>query len=823
MKACQGQDGALGEHECKRLFTEVDKNNNRRISIEEFMDYLFKEPASSVRADSSGRPKTLPEEALTKAVGDELKTMISMPPQILSLLELVMILVAGAAYAGIDSVKRFLGSRTWLSDLKEVRGQLEAGNIPAERIQMARQLQEAMLKDYGDERVSKSSRAAGLLWTWAKSILAQAESCAGQQSSFVDDSGKSFLGDDFSAPSVHHLEGKLLAIMRTAGFNRDAKVYEIEAKVIRAQGEKVVCPRDGKLGAAYIDSIGTRSEDVGLAEFMLSYSWGYQVGDIVDTLTSFCSSRGNQLEGCYVWMCCLCVNQHRVKEKEAAGEKVPFDTFQKLFHQRVKGTGHIIAMMAPWYDPLYIRRVWCAFELYTATALKNATVTVAMPPEEQQGFIKGLRQGSGISDLWRVLGDLDIASAEASVPDDKENILGLIEKSPGFQQFNYLVARHLQGWIVSTSEMYLKREFEVNKGESPQEAKDLVSFVMSVSELCQKLGDAQKAISWLERCLKFVEDGGHPETWAAVILRNLSTLKYDLGLKVESSALLERATSCQKTDVTDSMSLFSRADAQLKCGQLAEALIDFEQAAVLNGGKNLEELGTIFINIGSVKGQLGDFDGCEAAFKKVVEIEQARGNAQTPIVAQAFLNLGNSMAMKSQYDLAHEYFDKSMDIHMRLGTLAGSHGAKLVMNMAVTLWNAKDVEGAAEKGKQAMKMLEACGMQQSDAYMKAQQLAQKLSEQQEGTREMDELHQSLQKTIKDLEVLLLEDAISDELKTTMTGWQEQLQRASSQVMEAAQQPGVQLSGLDGLAAFVSGVQGNIRNLQQKLEAMRVSA
>lgn len=651
----------------------------------------------------------------------------------------------------------------------------------------------------------------------------KAESCAEQEPGSVDGSATSTLGHDFSAPSVHHLENKLLATMRTVGFDKYAKVYEIEAKVIRAQGEKTVCPRDSKPGAAYVDSIGTRREDVGLAEFMLSYSWGYKVGDVVDTLTSFCSSRGNRLDSSYVWMCCFCINQHRVKAKDASGEKVPFDTFRNVFHQRVAGIGHIIAMMAPWYEPLYIGRVWCAFELYTANALDNAQVTVAMPPEEQEGFVKALSNKDGLSGLWRALGAIDIAAAEASVPSDKENILKLIGESPGFTQFNYMIAKKLQAWVVSTSESHLTKKFETQKqGQSAQEAKDLVGFVISVTELCQKLGDCQKAVLWCERGLKFVEDGGHPEAWASVICQNLSTLKYDLGEKEEAAALLKRAQTNENVHESKSMSLFSQGDAKLKGGQLAEALVDFEEALVLNDGKNLENLATIYINIGSLKGSLGDFGGSETAFRKVLDIEEARGNSQTPIVAQVFLNLGNCMAMRKQFDLAKEYFGKSMDIHMSLGTLEGSHGAKLVLNIAVTFWNAQDVKSASEFGGKAMTIMEACGMQQSEAYEKAQQLAQAVSKQQEGSRGIDELHTRILKVLKDLEVLMLEDGIPDQIKTTLSGWKEKLQSLGSELEGLIKQPtpNVSLEGLDGIATFVSKVQEQICSLQQKLEASR---
>ncbi|CAE7191373.1 unnamed protein product, partial [Symbiodinium microadriaticum] len=125
--------------------------------------------------------------------------------------------------------------------------------------------------------------------------------------------------------------------------------------------------------AAYVDCL-QGADEAASASFMLSYTWGYKMGDIMDTLTQYCRDANLDPKRTYTWMCCFCINQHRVKETEAAGETVPFEEFKKAFGDRVKGIGKIVAMMAPWKDPFYIKRVWCDFEMYTATSEKQATV-----------------------------------------------------------------------------------------------------------------------------------------------------------------------------------------------------------------------------------------------------------------------------------------------------------------------------------------------------------------------------------------------------------------------------------------------------------------
>ena len=55
---------------------------------------------------------------------------------------------------------------------------------------------------------------------------------------------------------------------------KEAKIYEIEPDVIRVTGERTVCPRDGRIGAAYVDAIDDSAVDH--SSCMLSYTWYYK-------------------------------------------------------------------------------------------------------------------------------------------------------------------------------------------------------------------------------------------------------------------------------------------------------------------------------------------------------------------------------------------------------------------------------------------------------------------------------------------------------------------------------------------------------------------
>ena len=83
--------------------------------------------------------------------------------------------------------------------------------------------------------------------------------------------------------SVKHLQETFLQRVTEAGFDQTSKVFEVEPQVIRSPGESVKCPRDGRMGAAYVDTL-VGADQAGASTHMLSYTWNYSVGDIVHAL-----------------------------------------------------------------------------------------------------------------------------------------------------------------------------------------------------------------------------------------------------------------------------------------------------------------------------------------------------------------------------------------------------------------------------------------------------------------------------------------------------------------------------------------------------------
>uniref|UniRef100_A0A7S3QE98 Uncharacterized protein n=1 Tax=Chaetoceros debilis TaxID=122233 RepID=A0A7S3QE98_9STRA len=112
---------------------------------------------------------------------------------------------------------------------------------------------------------------------------------------------------DLLGVSVHHLANYFMDLVRAKypDSGNDTKIYQIEDLndldkngIIREEGKDTQCPIDDRRGAAYVHTL-QGADHVGPASIMLSYTWRYTIGDIVDVLTNYCKSNGlNPKEVC---------------------------------------------------------------------------------------------------------------------------------------------------------------------------------------------------------------------------------------------------------------------------------------------------------------------------------------------------------------------------------------------------------------------------------------------------------------------------------------------------------------------------------------------
>ena len=103
-------------------------------------------------------------------------------------------------------------------------------------------------------------------------------------------------------PSVHHLEATLIPAIQQAiaaiklgrghpeqsafdGLDpADASIWHAVRAFVKRHSEHRVCPRDGGVGCAYVDTLSS-ADDVGPATALLSCSWGHRVAAVSEVMS----------------------------------------------------------------------------------------------------------------------------------------------------------------------------------------------------------------------------------------------------------------------------------------------------------------------------------------------------------------------------------------------------------------------------------------------------------------------------------------------------------------------------------------------------------
>ncbi|CAB9528961.1 Kinesin light chain [Seminavis robusta] len=521
--------------------------------------------------------------------------------------------------------------------------------------------------------------------------------------------------------SVSHLEHIFLEEISnftdtTTGdpLSRDSKIYQVEnlkgpPGVIRQKGANTRCPIDGRMGAAYVHCL--RGEDhVGEATKMLSYSWSYTIGDIVDTLSEFCHQNNLDPKRTYVWICCLCVNQHRVVEnnsKEISGMISPTKVdFFAIFGDRVKKIKHLLAMMAPWKAPVALTRVWCIFEIFTAHSTDGCKVDILMPPKEKYSLEQDvINNDGGIDALYETLGNTKVENAKASVDSDRRAILARVIWGVGYQPLNHEVNKLLREWMLSVLTQLVDSRENTND-------KDYVDFCNRIGAVLKGHGELDAAMKLHQAALTICETvlgQNHEEATASTYhsIGNAIAAKgdYDDALAKLQKALIlqEQALGKDHPDVAESYNSIGLVLTEM--GDYEDALANYREALamkLLAFGKHHSDVAVAYNNIGSVLNEMENYEGALSKYKEAVAIQESVLGKDHPSVATTYNNIGTVLNDMGDYEGALSKHNEALAI--RLSVLGKDHidVAQSYNNIGLTLEDMKDYEGALSRHNEAL-------------------------------------------------------------------------------------------------------------------------
>ncbi len=523
--------------------------------------------------------------------------------------------------------------------------------------------------------------------------------------------------------SVYYLQHVLLQEVRDApGLDVDtAKVYELEPKLdssdpkdfglIRKKGKEIICPRDHQLGASYVDSISIEasidgsdgSEYVGRANVMLSYTWGYGIKMIVDTLVAKCKSDGRDIGDTFIWICCLCNNQHRI----GSTQQVPFDDFRATFYGTVTGVGKLWSLMFPWDDPEYLKRVWCVFEIYVANTEPGVEAEIIMPEDQEGAVIDSLEN---IDNLFNALSRTSIEDAEASREDDRKNILALVENSVGYSELNKLVNVLTREWIVNrllrAVEDDGENEWDDKEGDEETMRSNHLEYagkLFGVGRALQEMNRYDESLKAYGRCLKVREEIlGRDHADTAISYNNMGSVMnakgdhdgalemYNICLEIQEKINGKKHISTAVTYSNIGLVMDAKGDLD---GALKMYNICLEIQEKINGKKHTSTALT-YNNVGSALYKKGDLDGALNMFNICLEIQEKSLGKKHVSTAIAYNNIGMVMDAKGYLDGALNNYKTCLEIQEKSLGKKHTSTAFTYNNIGMALKAKGDLDGA---------------------------------------------------------------------------------------------------------------------------------
>lgn len=433
----------------------------------------------------------------------------------------------------------------------------------------------------------------------------------------------------FLAPSVSHLQTEFLNYIHDNGLDASATINDIENEkfgLIRKVGNLVTCPIDGKKGAAYVHCI-EGNDRVGTATHILIYASSYTIGDIIATLSVYCQQRNLDPRNTYIWISGFCTNQHRIID----GDSTSFEEINSIVKYRMRGVGNVIAMMTPWNDPGFLKRVWCLYEIFIADTDEICKMDIAMPPTEQYRLIEAMKTGcdqkinGGMDTLVTALTNIKIENATASVESDKSNILKAIEKEPSYKALNRHVETLMRSWVKQNLVEFLtneETEFYQRVEENLKRRGELANYTFYIASYFTKLGDHKEAMKFYIKELILVE-----------------------GFPRDSEDYIIRKATCHATIGSGHFYL----------GDYSSALDNFEKSWKANEelfGTDHQRTATAIFNSAATKVELGDLDGAVKLFNRCVAIYEKLYGKNHNYTMDAHVYLGKILKRKNEIDVA---------------------------------------------------------------------------------------------------------------------------------------------------------------------------
>ncbi|CAE7262880.1 unnamed protein product [Symbiodinium sp. CCMP2456] len=256
---------------------------------------------------------------------------------------------------------------------------------------------------------------------------------------------------------------------RNPTFNRMKETFWLQGDPI---GQSIICPRDGRLGCALVDWLprADRREQT----HYLSWTWMYTLDKLRSALEMFASSC-MESHLVFFYMCFFVNNQFRIiRDGSVSGSQ----DLEHTFRQNLTRTGHVVAVLDTWHEPIYLTRIWTVYEQFVACTLQ-VPVTFVMPQASMASLQLKILQGEvGLKEVTDSVCNVNSAMAEAWDSRDEAKVKATIQDTVGFEYVNRHVRKAMLQWIGTVVREQFQNLVDQAQERSRQELGDRSPFTV---------------------------------------------------------------------------------------------------------------------------------------------------------------------------------------------------------------------------------------------------------------------------------------------------------------------------------------------------------
>ena len=558
--------------------------------------------------------------------------------------------------------------------------------------------------------------------------------------------------------SVDWLSSGLITEMEELGYNpEDVCIYDLEDAtrfdtIARHRSRHVISPIDRQIGSSYAHWLlkddmkhhgnngGTKN--TGPAQYVLSYAWSYKYIDIVNSLQDFCLTNNLDPEHTYVWMDLLCMNQHRLAQQQDTTTMTTADSeganndengtkqryIQDIFTNQLSKIGNMIVILAePWKNPLYLNRIWCVFEMYTALR-RGCQVHVILPPGEKQMLTDQLLLqnsqddddypswestggdgGNSIQVLYDSINNLNVETAQASYETDRQIILStMVESSTDGSKYSDVhgqVSQFLRTWIRDVINDIIQQRVHQLQNERllDNDSDDVRNSHEAI--LASAVGLMDMVGSLLYRNAELDESKKMHNTSLTILLRLLNNGDVDTTMPRNTPDDQESHNSISRTDLGSGKNDLHQL---LKALKFSESMWGTRHASVA----------LLHNDIGNIFTRRGQYVEALYHFNNSLRINELIYGTDHPTTAVAWNSIGLVMTYQGHYDEALVNHYRALAVRETVLGKDNIETATSYNNMGLALHYQGELKEALQNYQQALAINERLskkGHQERDA------------------------------------------------------------------------------------------------------------